>query len=524
MDALMPESDDSFVAQDITHAYGSVFALRDITFTVTPGVVHALLGENGCGKSTLVKIMTGAQKPSRGSLRLGENTLKLSSPLDAQQQGISVVHQNYHVFPDLSVSDNVIVGSVKTPKMRWLPFSSDHRLQRRQVQALLQDLGIELDARRLASTLDPVERKFVEIARAMAFHPRFIFLDEPTASLEPSAARSVLALIGRLRAQKVGVVFVSHRLDEVVEIADQYTVLRDSRLIGHGLVRDVTESEIVHMMVGELGERDLPRSSGASTTVKVRLSAVRTGAGARPFDLDVMAGEILSLTGLVGSGASEVVQMVGGSTPLMGGMEVSGVPRRISTPRDANAAGIGFIPEDRKGSGLIVDHSVAINISYGSLRKVSRAGIMAFGRVRAVATEYRERLGIRLSSVQAPVATLSGGNQQKVLIAKWLASGAQILAIEEPTQGVDVGGRLQIHRLLREYVLNGGTVIVASTDVREVAAISDRIAVFRHGELLEVLDASEIREGLEGEGSENESLRHYVLGVMESGVRQSASH
>lgn len=507
----------TYAALDITHSYGPVIALRNVSFVVAAGQVHALLGENGCGKSTLIKIMTGAQRPTSGRLEVDGSPMRLANPTRASARGISVVHQNYHVFPDLSVSDNILVGGRKTPKSRFFPMSVDHRAQKFEVEELLSSLGIDLDPRRLASTLDPAERKFVEIARAMTFSPRFMFLDEPTAALEPTSARRVLDLVDTLRSQGVGIVYVSHRLDEVMAIGDRFTVLRDAVLIHSGAIADVSEADIVHMMVGELHSPHQVAVGAIPTRVRFRMSAVQCEPGLPAFDLQVNTGEILGLTGLVGSGASRVVQMLGGAVPMQGRMHFGSTELSIKTPRDALRLGVGYIPEDRKGAGLVLEHSVALNVAYGSLPQFAKAGVMDFRRVEATARAYKDKLSIRLSSVLAPVASLSGGNQQKVLMSKWLVSGAQILAIEEPTQGVDISGRDHIHRLLREFVAGGGTVVLASTDVREVAALCDRIAIFRHGVLTEILDAVAIRIALE-EGSDTEGLQHYLLGVMESGV------
>jgi len=505
-----------YQAVRITQMYGPVVALRDVDLHLRGGGVHALLGENGCGKSTLIKVMTGALRPTRGELLLDGRPLHLSKASSAQSFGIAVVHQNYHLFPDMTVLGNIVVGNAHVPRSAaWLGGVS-RRGQERIVRGLLEQLQIDLDLRALASELDPAERKFVEIARAMMRSPRFLFLDEPTASLEPQSARRVLDLITVLAEQGVGVVFVSHRLDEVVRVCDEYTVLRDSRRVAHGEVADVTEADLVRLMVGDLHTSREEDGKGATHQPATRLviRQCSTARGKAAFDLDVRAGEVLALTGLVGSGANDVVRMLGGAKPLRGDLVLGETTRGIGSPRQALRLGIGYAPEDRKGAGLVLDHPIDINISYASLDRVSRAGVISYRKIRDIAEGYRDRLAIRSPGVRAPVSSLSGGNQQKVLLAKLFNSQVSVLALEEPTQGVDVRGRAQIHDLLRDFAAQGGTVVLASTDVREVAGVSDRVAVFRHGELVEILDSRTIR----GAAAGSHSLQDYLVAVMESGV------
>jgi ABC-type sugar transport system ATPase subunit len=347
--------------------------------------------------------------------------------------------------------------------------------------------------------------------------PRFLFLDEPTASLEPQSARRVLDLVQVLASQNVGIALVSHRLDEIISICDQFTVLRDAREVAHGSTKDVTEADLVRLMVGDLqAVEDNRGSSTATTRTAIELRGCVTGPGKRAFDLDVPQGRIMALTGLVGSGASDVVQMLGGSKPFTGSLVLDGARRRIKNPRDALKSSIGYAPEDRKGAGLVVDHAIDINVSYSSLKKVSRLGVISWKKVAAIAEDYRNELSIRTTGVHSPVSSLSGGNQQKVMLAKLFNTGVSTLVLEEPTQGVDVRGRAQIHALLRAFADSGGTVLLASTDVREVASVSDQVAVFRHGELVEVLNTSSIREGARGV-----ALQDYLVGVMESGISRA---
>jgi ABC-type sugar transport system ATPase subunit len=498
-----------------THDYSGVVVLRDVSFELRRGEVHALLGENGSGKSTLIKIMTGALKPTSGELYFDDGVRHFSSPTRAQAAGVGVVHQNYNVFPDLMVEQNVFGMSSDVPRRRsWVLGAVDHKGTRRVVEQLFERLGIDVNPRALLRDLGPAERKFVEIARAMTLHPQFLILDEPTASLEPTAAKRVLRLLDTLRDEGVGLAFVSHRLDEVVHIADTYTVLRDGRTVASGANAGLDENAFARMMIGDRVGAAAPKNTPDMGEVGLRMTGLRTAADLQPFGLEVRKGEVLGTTGLVGSGAAEVVKMLGGVRPFAGHLEVDGQEARLRTPRDAQRLGIGYVPEDRKAAGLVMTHSVARNISLPSLQQVSRAGVMSFSRLARRAEYFRHNLDIRLRDIHAPVASLSGGNQQKVLIAKWLASGVNILAVEEPTQGVDIGGKAQIHELLRGFAAAGGMVVVSSTDVREVVAVADRVAIFRHGQLHEVLDIDQLDEaGITARGASD--AEHYLANLVD---------
>ena len=490
----------TFGARGTTHLYSGVPVLRDVDFELQSGTVHGLVGENGSGKSTLIKILTGAVQPTLGVIYLDDEEVTFPLPHESQRRGIGVVHQDYNLFGDLSIAANVY-GITRAPPRRRFTRTVDKTALDATVHDLLEGLGIDLAPREMVRNLGPAERKFVEIARAMLLEPQFLILDEPTASLEPAASRNVLALLERLREQGVGLCFISHRLDEVLRIADQITVLRDGELIETFDNEGLTTERIAESIIGR---KQADRSGGAGNIreeTALRLSSLQLRPGADEVEFSVHKGEIFGLTGLLGSGAAELVSMIGGARPLDGELEIDGASVRIQTPSDATRAGIGFIPEDRKGSGLVQDQSVAVNISLASLRKVSLAwGWLQRKLMSDRARDYRSSLDIRTRSVNVPVRTLSGGNQQKVMLAKWLASGSRVLAIEEPTHGIDIGGKDQVHDLLRDFARDGGTIVVASTDVEEVLAICDRIGVMRHGALIDVI--------------KGEDLTHHELAVM----------
>jgi ABC-type sugar transport system ATPase subunit len=481
-----------FGVRGAVHDYSGVVVLREVDLELRGGEIHALLGENGSGKSTLIKVLTGAVRPTGGTLYFDDEPISFHTPQAAQTAGVAVVHQNYNLFPDLSVEHNLLAGAAHPPRRAPLLGAVDHRTWRRRVSALLERLGVPLDPRALVGSLGPAERKFVEIARAMLLEPRFLILDEPTASLEPEAAEQVLGLMRTLRGQGVGLAFVSHRLDEVVAAADRVSVLRDGALVAERPVAGLSTNAMARLMVGERPQSSARRASSVRPEVLLRLRDVQVMEGGPAMDLDVHAGEILALTGLMGSGAATVVSMVGGDVPLRGRADVDGTPVTLRTARDAQRHGIGFIPEDRKSRGLVLSQSCAVNISLASLHKVARHGQLSGRRLLDRAQEYRHRLDIRMTGPEVPAAVLSGGNQQKVMVAKLLASGVRLMAIEEPTQGVDIGGRAQIHDLLRDFTADGGAVVLYSTDVAEVLALADRVCVFRHGRLTHVQSAADL--------------------------------
>ena len=474
------------------HDYTGVPVLTDVGFRLAPGQVHALVGENGSGKSTLIKILTGALQPRLGTITMDDEEVRLSTPAAAQGLGIGVVHQDYHLFPELTVAQNIFGVNASMPRRRWTR-TMDRTAVERTVEGLLEELHIEIPSTKAVHMLSTTERKFVEIASAMLLHPRFLILDEPTASLEPAAARSVLNLMDRLRKQGVGVAFISHRLDEIMSIADMITVLRDGRVIATLPTSESDEDKLADLITGGMGDgAGARRDWKPSGTVMVKVSDMRVGPGRPRLGFEVERGEIFGLTGLLGAGAERIVRMLGGAEPLNGTLEVGGASGKIRTPRHAYRLGIGFMPEDRKGTGLIHEQSIALNVSLPSLGNVSRAGVLRDAEIRDRAEGYRGQLSIKTGSVDQPVWTLSGGNQQKVMLAKWLASGANVLAIEEPTHGVDVGAKAQVHDLLRAFADEGGTVIVASTDPGEVLELCDRIGIMRHGALAQIVSADEL--------------------------------
>ncbi|TFV59820.1 sugar ABC transporter ATP-binding protein [Geodermatophilus sp. DF01-2] len=472
-------------ASGVSHHYGGVAALSDVGFDVATGEVHALLGENGAGKSTLVRVLTGALVPDAGKLAIDGRRLRFHSPRDAQAAGIGVVHQDYHLFPDLTVAENVCAVSVHAPSRARIV---DRRRMVATAHDLLHELGVDVDPQRRAGGLDAAERKLIEIARALLQRPRFLLLDEPTAALEPRETDRLLGVIARLRERGTGIILVSHRLGEVCRIADRATALRDGRQVDTLPRPELTPTALTHLIVGStVSELQGPAHHAGPTALEVR--GLRLRDGATPIDLHVGERELVAVIGLVGSGVPAVLGAVAGSVPSpSASITVDGRAVRITGPRAARRHGIGFAPEDRKRTGLMLQQSVAANMGLGSLSNWSRGGFTNRSSLRSSAEQAGRVFDIRCRSVDQPVGSLSGGNQQKVLLGRWHLAGVSTLVVQEPSQGVDIGARHEIHKHLVSFAADGGRVLFSSSDMDEVRAIAHRIYVLHAGEVSAVFD------------------------------------
>jgi ABC-type sugar transport system ATPase subunit len=472
-------------AEGITHRYGGARALDDVTFEVAQGEIHALVGENGAGKSTLVKVITGAVRPTEGRLCIDDAAIDLGSPSDAQAEGIGVVHQDYNLFPHLSVATN-IVGVSAVPGSRRGPMT-DRGAMNDLARELMAGLGLELDPRRVVSGLGAAERKLVEIARAMVQRPRFLLLDEPTAALEPRETDRLLDVVSSLRDRGTGIILVSHRLGEICRIGNRATALRDGRVVGQLTRAELTPRALTVAMVGsEVEEHQGPGNEPGEVFLDVR--GLRLRADVAPVEVQVREREIVALVGLVGSGCGQVLETIAGARRDRScSISLSGSPVRLRTPADAVRLGIGYAPEDRKRLGLVMGRSVAENMGLASLERWSTASFSSRKALDQGAAEGRDLFDIRLRSLRQPVGSLSGGNQQKVLLARWRLADVRLLVLHEPSQGVDVSARRAIHDHLIDFAAQGGSVVFSSSDIDEVRAIAHRIYVFHAGEVTEVL-------------------------------------
>jgi ABC-type sugar transport system ATPase subunit len=469
----------------IDKRFPGVQALDGVDLQLRAGEVHALVGQNGAGKSTLIKILTGALRPDAGSIRLDGSPVGFHSPATAERTGIAVVHQEGQLFPDLPVADNIIVAH--PPSRLYPPFRIRDRAEaRRRARRLLERLHIDVDVRVLAGTLAPTQRKLIEVARALAREARVLVLDEPTSALERDEIAHLLRLVGRLRDDGTAVLFVSHKLEEVLEVSDRVTVLRDGAVVARRDTSSVSLRDLIHLVAQtEVAEIRKPEADVGEPVLAARGVTSDTGG---PVDLEVHEREIVALTGLLGSGATGFARSVAGVCHYQEGEVLIGRRRvRPGNPASAVSAGLGFVAEDRKAEGIVPELSVERNIALGSIRSLSRWGWLSRRGLRQQALEYIDALDIRPRAPAMPAGNLSGGNQQKVLLARWLASGASVLVLEEPTHGIDVGAKAEIQELLRRYAVDGGAVVLVSREAAEYLGLADRVGVFRAGSVTAVL-------------------------------------
>jgi rhamnose transport system ATP-binding protein len=459
---------------NVSKSFGGVTALADVSFDLRSGEVHALVGENGAGKSTLIRILAGAHRPDRGALEVDGQPVQGADPIRARSLGIAVIYQQPALFPDLSVAENIALGGEGGGAWSRI----DHRRRRQDARRLLERLGSAVDPDAPVRGLRMAEQQLVEIARALGAGARIVVMDEPTAALSEHESTRLVAVVRDLRENGVGVVYVSHRLEEVLALADRFTVLRDGRLAATRVRGEVDRAELIRLMVGREADALLERPGGrrsfqASEPALLELRGVSCSSSGVA---DV------GLAGLVGAGRTELARTVFGLTPAdRGEIRIGGQAAVIATPEDARRHGIAYVPEDRRRFGVVGEMSVAANASLAVLRDLSRYGLVDRRAEEALASSFVTRLGIKTASVHAPVFTLSGGNQQKVSLARGLATRPRILMLDEPTQGIDVGAKAEVHRLVLELAAEGLAVLVISSDLPEVLALSDRIVVMRGG-------------------------------------------
>jgi len=492
----------------IVKSYPGVRALQGVDLVVEPGQVMGLVGENGAGKSTLLKVLAGAVTADEGTIEVAGRKVELRSPRDSRDAGIAVIYQELMLAEHLSIAENVFAG--REPGRRW--GGVDFKAMRQDTADLLRELGIAASPKDQVGRLNVARRQMVEIAKALSTDARLIVMDEPTSSLTEDEVERLLALVQRLRERGVSVVYVSHRMREVFAVADAVTVLRDGELVGVHRTSDVTPDEVVRMMVG----RDLIDMYGTrpgplpQSTPVLEVRGLNAGPRVRDVSLSVHAGEIVGLAGLVGAGRSETALAVfGHPRPHTGSVLVEGVEMRLRGPREAIAAGIAYVPEDRKKQGLFLNLPIRTNMTATCLDDVSRGGVLSGRRDRALAARLAGDLRVKASSTEMAVGTLSGGNQQKVVLARWLARRPKVLILDEPTRGVDVGAKAEIYRLIRQIAADGVAVLVISSELPEVLGLSDRVLVMREGRLVGELDGAQAQE-------------HEVI-AMATGVHEDAS-
>jgi rhamnose transport system ATP-binding protein len=472
-------------------SFGAVHALRDATLELHGGHVRALLGENGAGKSTLVKTLAGVYRPDAGTVLVDGEPVDFHGPLDARDKGIAIIYQEPTLFPDLSVAENVFMGRQ--------PLSAGKRIDKGELHdrtaELFRQLGVAIAPERPVRGLSIADQQLVEIAKALSFDARVLIMDEPTAALSGNEVERLFRVTRTLREQGAAVMFISHRLEEIFAICDHVTVMRDGAVTYNGELEGKTTDDLVRWMVGRDIDQLFPKvASEIGTPV---LSVERLTREGVFFDVsfDVRAGEIVALSGLVGAGRSEVARAIFGIDRADGGhVEVLGRRLPNAKPTAAMRAGIGFVPEDRRQQGLVMDLSIARNATMTRMRSLAPGGIIRAARERALASEWATRLQLKYHRLDDTVGTLSGGNQQKVVLAKWLATEPKVLIIDEPTRGIDVGTKAEVHRLISELASRGLAVLMISSELPEVLGMADRVLVMHEGRLTGEFSRAEANE------------------------------
>jgi ribose transport system ATP-binding protein len=467
--------------ESITKAYVGVKALDGVSFAIERGECHGLMGENGAGKSTLGKILAGIHLPDSGTVRIDGQPCSFASPRDAAQAGIGMVHQELSFCPDLTVAENLSLGHYP----RRLGIFTDYRAMDERARRLLGEIGVTMDVRQPMKALTTGQEQLVQIAAAVGTGAKILVFDEPTSSLSEPESQRLFELIERLRPRGVTMIYVSHRLPEVLRLCDRISVLRDGKYVGTLARADATQGQIVQMMIGRPLADYFPSHLGATPgDVKLRVEELSSPGKFSNVSFTVRAGEIVGMAGLVGSGRSEIAQAIFGlDGNASGRIEIEGVPLKLGSPREAMRRGIGLVPEDRKRQGLVLMMSCRRNFSLVILDRLRRFGLLNHRLEAREAEALFKRLRVKTPSIEIPVAALSGGNQQKVVIAKWLARKLKILIVDEPTRGVDVGAKAEIHGLIDELARQGNGVLLISSELPEVINLSTRILVVRNGRI-----------------------------------------
>jgi rhamnose transport system ATP-binding protein len=474
----------------VSKRFDATQALSSVSFDLRAGEIHGLVGENGAGKSTLVKILAGVHQPDGGEILLGGRATIIHGPAESRALGLAVVHQEPRLFPDLSVAENVFLANPPMGALHTISW----REMRRAATALFEQLGVRLDAGAPVRGLSMADQQLIEIAKALSLDARVLILDEPTASLSAHEVERLFTIVRRLRDRGVAVLFVSHRLDEVFRLCDRATVLRDGRHVVTAATADLTTADLIRHMVGRAVTL-FPKGEAAVGEVLLEVRQLARAGAFRDVSFAVRAGEIVGLAGLVGAGRTEIARVLFGiDRPSAGEVLLDGRPVHFTSPSAALRAGIAYVPEDRHQDGLVLDFSVADNITLPILPRLFPRLFVRRPVERALAREYATRLQVRMTGVNQLAQALSGGNQQKVVIAKWLATNPRVLILDEPTRGVDIGAKVEVHRIISDLAASGLGIILISSDLPEVLAMSDRILVLHEGRLTAAFPRAEATE------------------------------
>ncbi len=482
-------SDPKLTLSGISKSFPGVRALNNVSLELYPGEVTALIGENGAGKSTLVKVLTGIYQPDEGDIRIGGQQVHFANPHAASGHRITAIHQETVLFDELSVAENIFLGHAPRTRFRTIDWQKMHA----DARTILNEIGAgHLHPETPLKQLGIASKHLVAVARAMSIDAEIVIMDEPTAALSHKEIEDLFELVNLLKAQGKAILFISHKFDEIFAIADRYTVFRDGEMVGHGELKDTNQSDLVRMMVGRSVEQVFPKREVSIGEPVLEVNALGYATEFADVSFTLRQGEILGFYGLVGAGRSEVMQALFGiSRPDAGAIMLDGKPLSPRSPADAIEAGIVYVPEERGKQGVVVDLPIFQNISLPSMDKTSRNGFLRLAKEFALARQFSERLDLRAASLSQHAGTLSGGNQQKVVIAKWLATQPRVIILDEPTKGIDIGSKAAVHEFMGELVAEGLSVIMVSSELPEIMGMSDRIAVMREGRLISIEENSD---------------------------------
>ncbi|SFF56186.1 sugar ABC transporter ATP-binding protein [Streptomyces mirabilis] len=486
----MSNQDELLRIEGIRKTFPGVVALDSVDFDLRRGEVHVLLGENGAGKSTLIKMLSGAYQPDSGRVLVDGEEVRIHGAQDSERLGIATIYQEFNLVPDLTVAENIFLG--RQPRRYGL---IDRKRMEAEAAELLERVGVSVSPRARVRELGIARLQMVEIAKALSLNARVLIMDEPTAVLTSEEVEKLFSIVRRLREDGVGIVFITHHLEEIAALGDRVTVIRDGKSVGQ-VPASTTEDELVRLMVGRSIDQQYPRVRAAgddgSGAALLTVEGLTRDGVFHDVSFEVRAGEVVGIAGLVGAGRTEVVRAVFGADPYdKGAVKVAGSALRRHDVNAAMAAGIGLIPEDRKGQGLLLDASVEENLGLVTMRAATHGGLVDLKGQRAAAARIAEQLGVRMAGLGQHVRTLSGGNQQKVVIGKWLLADTKVLILDEPTRGIDVGAKVEIYQLVNELTAAGAAVLMISSDLPEVLGMSDRVLVMAQGRIAGELSADE---------------------------------
>ncbi len=472
--------------KNVNKSFPGVLALDDVTLDILPSEIHALVGENGAGKSTLMRALSGVSKIDSGTIYWKGKSVEINQPRDAQKLGISMIHQELAIIPYLDVGKNIFLG--REPQLK-ISGVIDWKKLYQQAQEQLDKLGLDINPKASVESLTIAQQQMVEVAKALSMDASLIVMDEPTSALTEKEADALFNYMKKLRENGVSIIFISHRLDEIQRVSDRITILRDGKWIGTSEVKNLSQNDIVKMMVGREVEQSAKKEAKLSSEVILQIKNLSSGDDVHDVTFDLHKGEILGIAGLVGAGRSALAEAIFGFRKITSGyIELDHKKVKFTSPQMAIEHGVGLVPEDRKAQGLFLNMAVWQNIVIAGIKKTTRFGFIQKAETQKISASLVDRLSIKTPSLRQQVKNLSGGNQQKVIIARWLSLKPKILILDEPTRGIDVGAKAEIHNLLKELATEGVGVLVISSELPEILGISDRILVMKEGHLVAELD------------------------------------